>query len=366
PDAYRYLLAALLDHGELSLGQIRALLDRAGADQMALGGMIELAVSRGDAARMMDRLVVTQGAVARRAIAEATPSVLLSDPLYRAYLADAVEARDDRRAEIRRDAAAPRFRGWDRRLFGHPLVPDRIDKDLERVLLDRPLSAFPLAQPADGLPRVVDEPFLDAWEEEGLTIALPPSLAQLQGGLAAVNRILRQARTGHDVSIPDVSYRPMAVHSAILHPGEPLPRAVPDVRTLRQRVLMHAPYPAMVTAALLLHRQRPDRISVLEDRSGWVIKVQGSGPIGLLDAIDGFGASRGWVCSRRVAGGLPAPVLVAVLEVLGVATMVGRLLVLSEPLFARLGSDAEEMEIHQRMRGLADAFEGWLVAGAEG
>ena len=129
---------------------------------------------------------------------------------------------------------------------------------------------------------------------------------------------------------------------------------------------MHAPYPAMVTAALLLHRQRPDRISVLEDRSGWVIKVQGSGPIGLLDAIDGFGASRGWVCSRRVAGGLPAPVLVAVLEVLGVATMVGRLLVLSEPLFARLGSDAEEMEIHQRMRGLADAFEGWLVAGAEG
>ena len=28
PDLYRYLLVALLDHGELTLGQVRALLDR--------------------------------------------------------------------------------------------------------------------------------------------------------------------------------------------------------------------------------------------------------------------------------------------------------------------------------------------------
>lgn len=364
PDAYRYVLGTLLDHGELSMGHLRALLDRAGARELALGGLLDLATARGDAVRTRDRLVVTPGAVERRELSRATPSVLLSDPAYRAYVADAVAARGgDRAAEIRRDAAVARFRPWDRRLFGHPLSPDRVERDLERVLLDRPLAAFPVATPdrAWSLP-AGGEGFLDVWESVGLLVALPPTLAQLQGGLAAVNRMLRAGRSQEEVALPDLSFRPLAVHGALLHPGEPLPRAVPDVRTLRHRVLMHAPYCAVLAALLLLHRHHPDRLTVVEDRAGWAVKVPGLRPTPLLDWIDGFARHRGWVPVRRDSGGLPAAVLAGVFEVLGLGQVVGRLLVLAEPLFARLGTEPEELEILARLRPLADAVDAWLSA----
>jgi hypothetical protein len=363
PDAYRYVLCMLLDHGELSMGHLRALLDRGGARNLALGGILDLATSRGDAVRTQDRLIVTPGAVERRELARATPSLLLSDPQYRAYVADAVAAKaGDRRAEIRRDAAAVRFRPWDRRLFGHPLAPDRVERDLERVLLDRPLTAFPVARPAPFSVPPGGEAFLDVWEERGHLIALPPTLAQLQGGLAAVNRMLRAGRSQAEVALPDLAYRPVAVHGGVLHPGEPVPRAVPDVRTLRHRVLMHSPYAAVLAAVLLLHRHHPDRVQVLEDRSGWVVKAPGSRGTPLLAWIDGFAAHRGWVPVRRESGGLPAGVLVAVFEVLGLGQVVGRVLVLAEPLFARLGTEPEELEILGRLRPLADAVDAWSSA----
>lgn len=357
PDAYRYVLAALLDHGELSLGQLRALLDRAGASTLGLGGLIELAVSRGDAARVGERLVVTAGAVARRELAGGVPSVILTDPLYRAWLADAVAATTDRKAEIRRDAVAHRFRSWDRRLFGHPLRPQTVVADLERVLMDRPLEAFPVAQPGERAPATVEEPFLDVWEQPGLLLALPPYLAQLQGGVAAVNRLLKNARLGSDVTLPDLAYRPVVAHAGLVHPGEPVPRSVPDARTLRLRVLMHAPGPALVAALLLLHRQRPERVTVVEERVGWAVKVPAGEPVPLLDWLAGFAAGRGWCWSRGPGPGLGAPVLVRVLEALGVATAVGRTLVLAEPLFARLATEAEELEVAARLQPLAEAID---------
>lgn len=358
PDAYRYVLACLLDHGELGLGHVRALLDRAGASGTPLGGLVDLAISRGDAVRVEDRIVVTAGAVARRELAAGTPSVVLSDPLYRSYLADVVAAkRGDRAAGVRRDAVAARFRAWDRRLFGHPLDPANVDQELERVLLDRPLAAFPVAQPCEAPPRVVSEPFLDTWAEAGLPIALPPYLAQLQGGLPAVNRLLKGARQGGQVGLPDLASRPAVVHGGLLHPGELLPRAVPDARTLRQRVLLHAPYPAVIAALLLLHRQRPERVSVVEGRVGWAVETQGADPVPLLDWVDAFAVARGWLPVRRPGAGLHPAVLVDVLEVLGVATPVGRVLVLAEALFARLSTDAEEMEIMARLQPLSEALD---------
>lgn len=363
PDAYRYVLCALLDHGELTMGHLRALLDRAGAPNLPLGGILDLALTRGDAVRAQDRLVVTPAAVERRALARATPSLLLSDPQYRAYLTDAVAARGgDRKAEIRRDASAARFRPWDRRLFGHPLAPDQLERDLERVLLDRPLAAFPLALPGPFALPDGGEPFLDGWEARGHLVALPPTLAQLQGGLPAVNRMLRTGRAQGEVSLPDLSFRPRAVHGGVLHPGEPVPRAVPDVRTLRHRVLMHAPYPAVLAAILLLHRHHPERVQVVEDRSGWSVKAPAARGVPLLAWIDGFARHRGWVPCRRDDAGLPAAVLVAVFETLGLGQVVGRLLVLAEPLFARLATEPEELEILSRLRPLADAVDAWLAA----
>jgi len=356
PDLYRYVLVCLLDFGELSLGHLRQLLDRAGAPSAPIGGCVDMAVSRGDAARFGERLVITADAVGRRALVATTPSVMLSDPLYRAYLDDVVRAESDRKAAVRRDAAAARFRRWDRRLFGHPIRPESIARDLETVLMDRPLSAYPIANGGRGAPVAVEEPFLDVWERRGLFIGLPPTLAQLQGGLASVNRLLERARRGTP-GLPDLSDRPSLVHGGLLHPGEPLPRSVPDVRSLRLRVLMHAPYPALVAALLFLHRLAPGKIEVREDPSGWRVRL-GRGDRGaLLSVLDEVAAHRGWWACRRPEGGLSAPVLVAVLEALGVVTVVGRRLVLAERLFVQLDSEPEEMEVAERLRPLAEALE---------
>ena len=82
----------------------------------------------------------------------------------------------------------------------------------------------------------------------------------------------------------------------------------------------------------------------------------------LLAWIDAFARSRGWIPTRRDAGGLSAGVLVAVFETLGLGHVVGRLLVLAEPLFVRLASEPEELEILSRLRPLADAVDAWLSA----
>ena len=67
---------------------MRAFFDEWGAGDEDLGETMELAVRRGDAVRMGDALVVTQGALDRRAIVATTASVILSDPAYRKHLAD--------------------------------------------------------------------------------------------------------------------------------------------------------------------------------------------------------------------------------------------------------------------------------------
>jgi hypothetical protein len=181
PDAYRYVLACLLDYGELTLTHLRGLLDRAGARDLPIGGFVDMAVSRGDAVRVGERLVATPDAIARRDLVAATPSIMLSDPLYRAYLADVVLAATDRRAEMRRDAAAGRFKQWDRRLFGRAIDVTTVVADLEHVVMDRPLSAYPVASTSRKAASPVEEAFLDVWERRGLCTPLPPPPPPPQG-----------------------------------------------------------------------------------------------------------------------------------------------------------------------------------------
>jgi len=354
PDAYRFLLACLLDFGELTLAHVRRLLDLAEATELPIGGVVDMAVSRGDAARVGERLVATADAVLRRELVEATPSVMLSDPLYRAYLDDAVAAQSDRVAATRRDAVAHRYRAWDRRLFGHELRPEHIASDLERVLMDRPLAAYPVAVATRPTPTPCEEPFLDVWERRDLYVCLPPTLSQLQGGLPAVNRVLARARRGV-VGMPDLSDRPTVHHGALLHPGEPLPRSVPDTRSLRLRVLMHAPYLSLLAAVLWLHRLGPGAVEVREERTGWRVRVhrRDLGPV--LRVLDRVAESRGWHPCRRVDGGLPAGVLVAIAEVVGIAAVVGKRLVLAERLFYQLDTEPEELEVAARLRPMAEA-----------
>jgi hypothetical protein len=358
PDAYHYVLACLLDHGELGMGHLRALLDRAGATSLALGGLLDLAVSRGDAVRVQERLVVTSGAVERRDLLGSTPSLLLSDPGYRAWLDE--QSSGMRNVVPRRDGFAARYRQWDRRLLGRPVPPEELLQQVEQVMLVPPVAIFPLARPEPAVPLPETNPFLDIWERPGLLIALPPPLAQLLGGVEVANRILRQQRGG-GVSLPDLGDRPVVVHSGILHPGEPQPRSVPDARTLRQRVLMHSPYPACVAALLLLHRLSPERVGVGVEAAGWVLKRPGQPvEVPILDFVDLFARARGWVPARRSRGGLKEQVFVALLESLGIATAVGRSLVLAEPLFSQLQTEVEEREVHARLSPLADAVDAFL------
>ncbi len=86
PDVYARLLKALLDHGELTTGHIRALLDEMDARDCPLGGYVEMALRRQDAVRLGDRLVVTAGAVQRREVADDGVLTALTDPAYRGYL----------------------------------------------------------------------------------------------------------------------------------------------------------------------------------------------------------------------------------------------------------------------------------------
>lgn len=360
PDVYRLLLAGLLDYGELTLGQMRALLDRSGAADAPVGGYVDMALSRGDAVRIGDTLAVTPSAVRRRALVGTTTSIILSDPRYRAYLDDLRAAGDDREAGARRDAVAGRYRAWDRRLLGREIAPETLDRDLEAVLLDRPLESFPIAQPAaDPLP-VADEPFLDVWERGGLRICAPPYLTQLEGGVQAVNRLLRRARTRGDVAPPDLAHRPLAVHGGILHPEEPLLRAVPDLRSLRLRVLMHAPYPALIGALLSQHRRHSETLAIARGRSGWALLSHGAELGPLLTVLDAFCAARGWHPSRRATGGVDAAGLLRVMQAVGITTEVGRHAVLAERFFGMLTLEAEEMEVNARLQPLSLALHGWL------
>ncbi|MEQ1572536.1 MAG: hypothetical protein ABMA64_43350, partial [Myxococcota bacterium] len=304
-------------------------------------------------ARLGDRFVVTSAAVARRSLADHLAGVALSDPGYRAYLAA---------SERRLAPHAGRYKVWDQRLFGRAHAPSEVAAALARLVPDRPLDAFPIAGPRPDVPAPESAPFLDGWERPGLRVALPPSLLQLQGGVSVVNRLLHHARTDAGVRVPDLADRPVVVHGGLVHPGEPLPRTVPDARSLRQRVLMHVPYAAVAAGLLLLHRLSGDRGAVVDDGLGWAVRSASGEGVPLLAWIDGFAASRGWVASRREGHGLSDRPFVALLLSVGIATEVGRLVVLSEPLFAQLRSEAEESEIHARLFPLADALEARLAA----
>lgn len=363
PDLYRWLYGALLDHGELTLGQIRALLDRANAVEAPLGGYVDLALHRGDAARVDDRIVASLPGLHRRALSESTPSIILSDPGYRAWLDDLrLAAKGDRAAEIRRERVRGRYRAWDRRIFGRDADPARLDGDLHGLLVDRSIDAFPLATGGPA-PERVSEPFLDVWERAGLAIALPPSLAAAGAGLGPINQSLRMAREGRlEVAVPDLAYRPSIFHGGPLHPGEPLPRAVPDQRTLRLRLLAHAPFVACAAAILLLHRSgAPIEVRWVGGRP-MVFRDEAIGD--LLEVIEAFGASRGWAVARRRANPLSAPRFAEMLEQASIAVSVGGRLVLAERLFAQLRGSAEEQEVYARLRPLAEGIEASVVSPA--
>lgn len=179
--------------------------------------------------------------------------------------------------------------------------------------------------------------------------------------MASVNRALKLAREQSGVtSLPNLVDRPTTVHGSLVHPGQVLPRAVPDTRSLRLTVIAHAPYVTLITGLLLTHRLQPARLVLHRAKGTWRVQWddQDLGPV--LEVLDGFARSREWIVLRRPAGGLPDGALLDTLESLGIASTLGRQAVLSERFFAHLRTAPEETELHERLAPLAATLEDHL------
>ncbi len=362
PEVYRLVLGALLDHGELSPGHVRAILDRAGARKFPLGDAMKLAVRRGDAHRLADGLVVSRGAVLRSQLTETAVGVALSDPDYRSYLALlGQEDGEDPGVSERIQVLRGRYAGWDQRVFGGAVDPAERADALDRILMGRGLETFPMAGEPSAEPVAQSAPFLDQLDLDGLVLTLPPALILLLGGVKAVNRLLASgAREKNAVRLPHLAEARQVVHGGLLYPGEPIPRAIPDTVSLRLRVLAHVPHLAMLTGLLILHRQAGPRVEVWTGERGLRVLRVGEDLGDVIGLLDAFAADQGWVVSRRARGGLRGEDLARVLQALGVAVTVRDRLLLDEGFFARLRSEPEDRELHQRLRLLVDRILAWV------
>ena len=361
PDVYARLLTALLDHGEITTGQIRSLLDNMGGRDCPLGGYVEMATRRHDAVRQADRLVATQGAVQRREFCEDGVLVALTDPAYRAYLSAMNHAEDSPAAKRERTSLAKRFRAWDQRIFGEAITEENVAEVMSRPLVGRRLDGVPVAGAITNMSASSSAPFIEMIDLPGLMISFPSSLRALHAGVSAVNESLQRNRNAPaGVRLPSPMDTRAQIHGGILCPGETLPRSIPDNLTLRLRLLTHCPAYSLLTCLLLLDRKENVALRVLEDEQGPSIHwgKQRMGP--LLDVFDRFGLSQGWIVCRPLSGGLQGLHMIDTAISLGLCSRVGKRIVLDEQLFLRLQEDAEARMVYESVMPLEDRIHAWL------
>jgi len=361
PDVYARLLTALLDHGEITNGQIRALLDTMGARDCPLGGYVELATRRHDVSRHSDRLVVTASAASRREFAADGVLIALTDPLYRDYLAALLLADQSPQARRDRTQLSKRFSAWDQRIFGQSLTEDTVEQAILKPLVGRRLDSLPTANAAGLPPIITAATFLDSIDSRGLMVAFPSSLRALHNGVAGVNSSLTRHRTAPaGVRLPSPVDTRVAVHGGLLFPGETPPRSIPDNLTLRLRMLTHCPAFSMLSALLLLDRKENVKLRLLEDEDGPSLHW-GKIRVGtLLEAFDRFAASQAWLVVRPLSGGLLGTQLVDTGVATCICSRVGKRVVLNEQLFLRLQEDAEARVTYDALTPLEDRLHAWL------
>lgn len=339
PDVYAILLRALLDHGEIAPSQLRAILDRSGAERCGIGGYLAMAVRRGDARRFGDVLIVTPGAIRRADVAESPVTVALSDPELRVqiltHLSDGTPI-------------APRFRPWLARLFGTATVA----AGLTRVLFDRPLASVPIA--SDPGPEINPEPvpFLIGHEHRGLAVAVPSSLRQLTTGLSGMNRALR-AQAAQAAALPTPVDRKLIVHGALTRPGEQPPRAIPDGVSLRFRAVQNAPAFALIGALGLLDRRGRIRIrAVAEDLVIESPTRRNAAPNSMGLLVRTLAHARGWFYTAGIGWAEVAELA----DSIGLITTVGDRITLDEGFFHRLQTDPEHRGLYEGLQPLADSL----------
>ncbi|MCA9572171.1 MAG: hypothetical protein KC656_30235, partial [Myxococcales bacterium] len=136
--------------------------------------------------------------------------------------------------------------------------------------------------------------------------------------------------------------------------------AVPDQRTLRQRLVLHAPYVALTVALLYLHRAAEPTLEIRHEDGTWQVRRQRARMGALLDVLDGFARSRSWRVSRRARGAVTDEVLVGLLDRLGLAVGLGDRLVLDDGFFAQLRHDDEDGLVRLKLDPLARALGAWV------
>jgi len=365
PDIYARLLTALLDHGEITTGQIRALLDGMGARDCPLGGYVDMAIQRADATRHADRLIVTSGATARREFAGDGVLIALTDPSYRAYLLALAEAENTPVAQRERAMLSTQFAAWDRRIFGDTLTEETVHSAITKPLVGRSIYSLPIASSPGHATASTSAPFLDAIDVSGMMVAFPSSLRSLHGGVSWVNEALTRNRNAPaGVRPPNPVCTRASVHGGLLCPSETLPRTIPDTLTLRLRLLTHCPAFSLLSCLLLLDRKEDTSMKLVEDESEYVLHWGKKKIDDVLSVFDRFCTSQDWVVSRPLSGGLTGRNLIDTGILIGMCARVDRRIVLDEQLFLRLQEDAEARMVYEALMPLEDRLHAWLNSAA--
>jgi len=188
-----------------------------------------------------------------------------------------------------------------------------------------------------------------------LILAFPPSLRVMLQGVSVVNQRLSElSRIKNDVRIPEAIDRRVLVHGGLFPPGQPPPRSLPDLVTLRLQAVQCVPHLALGTALLLLHRRTGVPVEVRLGGGGPEVCWQGEVVDGFMTVLDRVAEDRGGMVSRRLRSDSGAELLVDVLVALGIADrLVGRL-VLDEGFFVRLRSEPEDQDVASRLSVLED------------
>lgn len=361
PDVYARIQLALLEHGELRTGHLRALLDEMGARDAALGTYVDMALRRGDAVREGEKLVVTAGAVRRRELAGDGALVALTDPAYREWLAQARRAGRTPMDQRLHQRLARRYAAWDRRIFGGTPDAESIDRKLDALLPGRLADRLPTAEDTGPPLARTTGAYVDNIDQQGMLVAFPRTVTAFAGGVSAVNSLLRRNRAAPaGVRLPDGVEAPRRAHGGLAAPGEDPLRAVPDTFSLRLRLLTTCPALALLTALLVLDR-RPDLgLRLREGGAGLLVRF-GKLEVGpLMPSLVAFSAAAGHVVAVPPQGALDGPTLVAVARSLGLASKVGRRVVLSEDMFARLQEDPESRLVYDSLLPVVDRVLAWL------
>jgi hypothetical protein len=206
-----------------------------------------------------------------------------------------------------------------------------------------------------------ETPFIEALDADGLPIAFPSSLSEIAGGIATLNGQLQRHRAAPAaVRPPAVTDRRARYHGGALHPGEPSPRTIPDNHSLRLRMLTHCPVLSLLGALLVMDRRSDLPLQIVDRGAGPLLRWGRHTERDLVEALDAFAASQGWLCSRPLRGGLDSGTLEAIAREVGLSTRAGRRVVMEEGLFVRLQEDIEARLTYDALQPLVRRLHGWL------